>query len=150
MRRKLYLHLAAGEPRGQRQIGFARLVVLEISCFDKHYALSVAGRFANHKSESDWEESMGFWARSIALTAALVLTADAAAADDYPSKAVKIIVPFSAGGPADVYARFVGNYLSEALKQSFVIEDRPGAGAVIGTETIAKSEPPVLDRKSVV
>jgi tripartite-type tricarboxylate transporter receptor subunit TctC len=84
---------------------------------------------------------MGFWARSIALTAALVLTADAAAADDYPSKAVKIIVPFSAGGPADVYARFVGNYLSEALKQSFVIEDRPGAGAVIGTEAVAKSEP---------
>ena len=84
---------------------------------------------------------MGFWARSIALTAALVLTADAAAADDYPSKAVKIIVPFSAGGPADVYARFVGNYLSEALKQSFVIEDRPGAGAVIGTEAVAKSDP---------
>jgi tripartite-type tricarboxylate transporter receptor subunit TctC len=84
---------------------------------------------------------MSFWARSIALTAALVLTADAAAADDYPSKAVKIIVPFSAGGPADVYARFVGNHLSEALKQSFVIEDRPGAGAVIGTEAVAKSEP---------
>jgi tripartite-type tricarboxylate transporter receptor subunit TctC len=64
-----------------------------------------------------------------------------AAAQDYPSKPVKIIVPFSAGGPADVYARFVGNFLSEALKQSFIVEDRPGAGSVIGTEAVAKSEP---------
>jgi tripartite-type tricarboxylate transporter receptor subunit TctC len=84
---------------------------------------------------------MGFWARGVALAAALVSTAYTAAADDYPSRPVKIIVPFSAGGPADVYARFVGNHLSEALKQAFVIEDRPGAGAVIGTEAVAQSAP---------
>ena len=64
-----------------------------------------------------------------------------AAAQDYPAKPVKIIVPFAAGGPADVYARFVGNALSEALKQPFVIEDRPGAGSVIGTEAVSKSDP---------
>ena len=62
-------------------------------------------------------------------------------AQDYPSRTVKIIVPFGAGGPADVYARFVGQYLQETLKQPFVIEDRPGAGSIIGTDAVAKSEP---------
>lgn len=60
-------------------------------------------------------------------------------AEEYPTHAVRIIVPFAAGGPADVYARQIGRYLSEALKQPFVIEDRPGAGSVIGTDTVAKS-----------
>jgi tripartite-type tricarboxylate transporter receptor subunit TctC len=60
---------------------------------------------------------------------------------DYPAKPVKIIVPFAAGGPADVYARFVGQRLSEALGQPFVIDDRPGAGSVIGTDAAAKSAP---------
>jgi tripartite-type tricarboxylate transporter receptor subunit TctC len=76
--------------------------------------------------------------------ASVLLTAAAlqpASADDYPSRAVKIIVPFGAGGPADVYARFVGQYLQESLKQSFVIEDRPGAGSLIGTGEVAKSAP---------
>lgn len=64
-----------------------------------------------------------------------------AQSQDYPAKPVKIIVPFAAGGPADVYARFIGNHLSEALKQSFIVEDRPGAGSVIGTDAVAKSAP---------
>ena len=64
-----------------------------------------------------------------------------ALAQDYPSRTVKIIVPFGAGGPADVYARFIGQHLQDALKQSFVIEDRPGAGSIIGTDAVAKSEP---------
>jgi tripartite-type tricarboxylate transporter receptor subunit TctC len=62
-----------------------------------------------------------------------------AAAQDYPNRPVKIIVPFGAGGPADVYARIVGQHLQESLKQSFVIENRPGAGAVIGTNEVGKS-----------
>ena len=61
-----------------------------------------------------------------------------AAAQDYPARAVKIIVPFGAGGPADVYARFIGQHLQESLKQSFVIENRPGAGAIIGTGEVAQ------------
>ena len=65
----------------------------------------------------------------------------AAAAQDYPAKTVKIIVPFGAGGPADVYARFIGQQLQDSLKQSFVIEDRPGAGSIIGTGEAAKSDP---------
>ena len=64
-----------------------------------------------------------------------------AAAQDYPARNVKIIVPFGAGGPADVYARFLGQHLSDALKRSFVIENRPGAGAVIGTDEAAKAPP---------
>ena len=67
--------------------------------------------------------------------------ADPAAAQDYPTRAVKIIVPFGAGGPADVFARFVGQHLSESLRQPFVIENRPGAGAIIGTDEAAKAAP---------
>jgi tripartite-type tricarboxylate transporter receptor subunit TctC len=60
-------------------------------------------------------------------------------AQDYPSHPVKIVVPFGAGGPADVYARVVAQHLSEALKQPFVVEDRPGAGSIIGSDAVAKS-----------
>jgi tripartite-type tricarboxylate transporter receptor subunit TctC len=54
---------------------------------------------------------------------------------------VKIIVPFAAGGPADVYARYLGVRLQEALGQPFVVDDRPGAGSIIGTDAVAKSAP---------
>ncbi len=69
------------------------------------------------------------------------LLAAPAPAQDYPARNVKIIVPFGAGGPADIYARFLGQHLSDALKRPFVIENRPGAGAVIGTDEVAKSAP---------
>jgi tripartite-type tricarboxylate transporter receptor subunit TctC len=59
----------------------------------------------------------------------------------YPTKPVKIIVPYSAGGPADIYARFVGDRLQKSLGHPFVIENRPGAGAIIGTDAVAKSNP---------
>src|SRR3990172_8372337 len=77
---------------------------------------------------------------ALALMAIAGLSAPGAA-QDYPARAVKIIVPFGAGGPADIYARFLGQYLQETLKQSFVIEDRPGAGSIIGTGEVAKSAP---------
>src|SRR5688572_21143361 len=64
-----------------------------------------------------------------------------AAAQDYPSRSVKIIVPFAAGGPADVFARAIAQGLQESLKQSFVVENRPGAGSIIGTDAAAKSAP---------
>jgi tripartite-type tricarboxylate transporter receptor subunit TctC len=57
----------------------------------------------------------------------------------YPAKPVRIVVPFAVGGSADVYARFLGAKLSDATGQSFVVENRPGAGAVIGTDAVAKS-----------
>jgi len=65
----------------------------------------------------------------------------AASAQDYPARPVKIIVPFAAGGPADVYARFLAQRLQEAMGQPFVVEDRPGAGSILGTEAVAKSAP---------
>ncbi len=78
--------------------------------------------------------------RSIAGIVA-VLACAAALAQDYPARPVKIIVPFAAGGPADVYARFLGQRLQEALGQPFVVDDRPGAGSIIGTDAVAKSPP---------
>jgi len=71
--------------------------------------------------------------------AASALAVLPAPAEEYPSKPVKIIVPFAAGGPADIYARILGQRLGEALGQAFVIDDRPGAGSVIGTDAVAKS-----------
>jgi tripartite-type tricarboxylate transporter receptor subunit TctC len=81
--------------------------------------------------------------RYLRLIVAALLAAVAvnAAADDYPSRPVKIIVPFAAGGPADVYARFLAQRLQEAMGQPFVIENRPGGGSVVGTEIVAKSAP---------
>jgi len=63
------------------------------------------------------------------------------AAQNYPSRPVKFIVPFGAGGPADVYARVLAQHLSEETKQTFVVEDRPGAGSIIGTDAVAKAAP---------
>ncbi len=73
---------------------------------------------------------------SIALA---LLCASGAVAQNYPVKPVRIVVPFAAGGPADIYARFIGQRLPETMNQSFVIENRPGAGSIIGTDLVAKS-----------
>ena len=62
-------------------------------------------------------------------------------AQGYPSHAVKLIVPFAAGGPADNYARFVAQQLQVSLGQPFIVEDKPGAGSVIGTDFVAKAAP---------
>ncbi len=79
---------------------------------------------------------------ALAATAfSLILPLSGASAQDYPNKSVRVIVPFGAGGPADVYARVLAQHLSDALKQSFVVENRPGAGAITGTDAVAKSAP---------
>ena len=71
----------------------------------------------------------------------LSVLATLASAQEYPTRAVKIVVPFAAGGPADVYARFLAQRLQEAMGQPFVVEDRPGGGSVVGTDIVAKSAP---------
>ena len=79
--------------------------------------------------------------RALPIVLVACLTCAGASAEDYPNRPVKIIVPFGAGGPADLYARVLAQHLSDTLKQSFIVEDRPGAGAVIGTDAVAKSAP---------
>ena len=78
---------------------------------------------------------------SFCLGLATLASSTLVAAQTYPTKPVKILVPFAAGGPADNYARFMAQRLQEALGQPFVVDDRPGAGSVIGTDAAAKSAP---------
>jgi tripartite-type tricarboxylate transporter receptor subunit TctC len=72
-------------------------------------------------------------------TVVLCASATQSSAQTWPARPVRIIVPFAAGGPADIYARFLGQRLQEPLGQTFVIDDRPGAGSIIGTELVSKS-----------
>src|SRR5260370_13477792 len=67
--------------------------------------------------------------------------ASPAAADDYPSRPVRVIMPFGAGGPTDVFTRAIADELSKSLKQAFVMENRPRAGTIIGSDASAKSPP---------
>jgi tripartite-type tricarboxylate transporter receptor subunit TctC len=64
-----------------------------------------------------------------------------ASAQEYPTRTVRLIVPYSPGGPTDVYSRLLAQGLGESLKQAFVIENRPGAGTIVGTDVAAKSAP---------
>ena len=75
------------------------------------------------------------------LAAVVVMAGLPARAQEYPGRPVKLIVPFAAGGPADIYARFLAQRLEVALAQPFIVDDRPGAGSVIGTDAAAKSAP---------
>ena len=70
---------------------------------------------------------------------ALALCAFGARAQTYPTHPVRVIVPFAPGGPADVYARFIANKLQESLGQTFIVDNRPGAGSIIGTDAVAKA-----------
>ena len=79
--------------------------------------------------------------RNLITAACCVLATSAIQAQDYPTKPVRIIVPFATGGPADVYARSVAQRLTESLGQSFIVDNRPGGGAVVGTDAAAKSAP---------
>jgi tripartite-type tricarboxylate transporter receptor subunit TctC len=77
----------------------------------------------------------------LALGALCWLGAGPALAQDYPNKPVRLIVPFAPGGSADVFGRFIAQRLQEAMGQSFVVDNRPGAGSVIGTDAVAKAAP---------
>ena len=73
--------------------------------------------------------------------AALPAVSRIARAQAYPSRPVRIVVPFAAGGSTDIIARLIGQWLSERLGQQFVIENRPGAGSNIGTEVVVNAPP---------
>jgi len=78
---------------------------------------------------------------SALVAVAAILPASEASAQDYPTRLVHVIAPFGPGGPSDVYSRIVAQKLSESLKQSFVVENRPGATTMIGTDAVAKAPP---------
>ena len=77
--------------------------------------------------------------KRLAAVLALSLTAGASIAQDYPDRTVRIVVPFATGGPADNYARFIGQRLQDRFKQSFIVDNKPGAGSIIGTDLVAKA-----------
>ena len=81
--------------------------------------------------------------RRVALAFALIITAAAggARADEYPSHPIRLIVPYAAGGAADSVARIVAKHVGEAVGQPIVVENRGGAGAIIGTDLVNKSDP---------
>jgi tripartite-type tricarboxylate transporter receptor subunit TctC len=75
------------------------------------------------------------------LLLALALVATPALADEYPHRLIRMIVPFGAGGPTDVFTRALGEELRKSLGQPIVMENRPGAGTIIGTTEVARSAP---------
>jgi tripartite-type tricarboxylate transporter receptor subunit TctC len=77
----------------------------------------------------------------IAGVAGLTFASGSAFAQDWPSRPVRVVIPFAPGGSADVYGRFVAERLQSALGQNFVVENKAGGGSVIGTDAVAKSAP---------
>src|SRR5262245_54658357 len=82
-----------------------------------------------------------YFAALVSIASLVAITAPATNADDYPSRPVKVIVPFGAGGPTDVYTRAIAEELRKSLHQPFVMDNRPGAGTTIGTDAVAKAAP---------
>ena len=80
-------------------------------------------------------------AQTVVAALSLLLLPAAAAAQDFPSKPIRLIVPFPAGGPNDIIARVVGQRMSEITKQPIIIDNRGGQGGVLGTDAVAKAAP---------
>ena len=77
----------------------------------------------------------------LALLGLFLFDAPAAAQSDYPNRPVRIIVPSTPGGGTDTFARLVGQHLSTALGQQFVVDNRPGGGTLIGMDAVAHAPP---------
>jgi tripartite-type tricarboxylate transporter receptor subunit TctC len=84
--------------------------------------------------------TMRIWP-SLAVLLGLVGVPPADAADTYPTRSIRLVVPFAPGGPADFLARLIGQKVGEDLGQQIVIDNRPGANTIIGAQIVAKAEP---------
>ena len=84
---------------------------------------------------------MRVFSRSFLTGSLLAFSASAVWAQAYPNKPVKLIVPFAPGGFTDVVARILGQKLSTTMGQQFIVENKPGAGSIIGTDFVAKAAP---------
>src|SRR6201986_1558043 len=81
------------------------------------------------------------WRIVSALVCGLALAAPQVHAAEYPTRPIKLIVPYAAGGPTDVLGRMVADYLGRDLKQTVIVENKAGAQGAIGAEAAARSEP---------
>src|SRR6201992_1362815 len=79
--------------------------------------------------------------RTLMFGMSVLLVPQAAKAQDFPNRPIKLIVPFPAGGPNDIIARLVGQRMSELFKQTIIIHNRSGQGGALGTDVIAKAVP---------
>src|SRR5690348_2293674 len=80
-------------------------------------------------------------AAATVLTSLLIASLPTQAQDNYPSRPIRMIIPFAAGGPTDIVGRIMGAKMGEVMRQQFVVEDRTGAGGNIGAEAVAKAPP---------
>ena len=77
----------------------------------------------------------------LACTAALAAASATAQTAEWPAKTLRIVVPYPPGGSSDIFARSISQALSESLKQSVIVENKPGANGNLGADFVAKAEP---------
>src|SRR5712671_7775393 len=102
---------------------------------------STSPKAANATNSGYRGRGMKLRCTAVLALAIICSAAPASAADDWPSRPVRIVNTFAPGGAADILARIVADHLSIAFKQQFYVETRSGAGGVIGVQTVANSEP---------
>src|SRR5262245_23270649 len=99
--------------------------------------MSIRGFMLDHKTR--WPAA-GLPVRALAAVILCVATAVPAAAE-WPDRPIRLVVPFAAGGAADVIGRLFADNLSAVFNQQFVVENRAGAGGIIGAQTVARADP---------
>src|SRR3984957_16431905 len=97
-------------------------------------------RCAN-KSETGGTRMKRVWLVVVMVLIGLAATAIPACAETYPSRPIRLVVPFAPGGPADFLARLIGQKMGDDLGQQIIIDNRPGANTIIGAQLVAKADP---------
>ena len=116
-------------------------VLLVLWPFNANAAIQQAGRGRISSMVSISMRNAIVFASFALTTATASLNTRPAQAEEYPSRTIKIVVPYPAGGPTDLIGRAVADALQKALAQSVIVENKPGAGGTIGTDSVAKSNP---------